>query len=474
MNALLSRLQGILDDRGIITDRDEAEPYLEERRGRFQSKSRVIVRPRDTAEVQAVVRACISEKTSLVPQGGNTGLCGGAVAEADEVILSLERLKGIRDLDPVNNAMTVEAGCVLADLQAQARDANRFFPLSLAAEGSCQIGGNLATNAGGINVLRYGNARDQVLGLEAVMPNGKLLSDLHGLRKNNTGYDLKQLLIGSEGTLGIITAATLKLYPHPDQSANALVALRDLAASITFLGQAQSGSGGTLCSFELIPRIGLDFACRHVTGCSDPMTTPHDWYVLLALQASGDAIDVKILLSQILETAFEADEITDAVVASSEQQAQALWKLREGLVEGQRFEGASIKHDVSVPVSKVPEFIDRASATVTQRVPGIRPCPFGHVGDGNIHFNLSQPVELDGQTFLALWEEINHLVHDHVAELGGSFSAEHGIGISKISEMHRYKDPTALEIMATIKGAIDPDNLFNPGKVIPAPDADPR
>ena len=474
MNALLSRLQGILDDRGIITDRDEAEPYLEERRGRFQSKSRVIVRPRDAAEVQAVVRACISEKTSLVPQGGNTGLCGGAVADVDEVILSLERLREIRDLDPVNNTMTVEAGCVLADLQTQARDANRFFPLSLAAEGSCQIGGNLATNAGGINVLRYGNARDQVLGLEAVMPNGKLLSDLHGLRKNNTGYDLKQLLIGSEGTLGIITAATLKLYPHPDQSASSLVALRDLAASITFLGQAQSGSGGTLCSFELIPRIGLDFACRHVTGCSDPMTTPHDWYVLLALQASGDAIDVKILLSQILETAFEAGEITDAVVASSEQQAQALWKLREGLVEGQRFEGASIKHDVSVPVSKVPEFIDRASATVTQRVPGIRPCPFGHVGDGNIHFNLSQPVEMDGQTFLALWEEINHLVHDHVADLGGSFSAEHGIGISKISEMHRYKDPTALEIMATIKGAIDPDNLFNPGKVIPAPDADPR
>ncbi|HCK76090.1 MAG TPA: hydroxyacid dehydrogenase [Gammaproteobacteria bacterium] len=472
MPALLSRLRDILDDRDIITDRAEAEPYLEERRGRFRGESDVIVRPRDVAEVQAVVRACLSEKTSLVPQGGNTGLCGGAVAESGQVIVSLGRLNKVRHLDRANNTMTVEAGCVLADLQIRARDAHRFFPLSLGAEGSCQIGGNLATNAGGINVLRYGNAREQVLGIEAVMPNGELFSDLHGLRKNNTGYDLKQLLIGSEGTLGVITAATLKLYPHPDQSITALAALRDLQSSISFLEYAQSGSGGTLCSFELMPRIGLDFACRHVVGCSDPMTTPHDWYVLLSLQASGDAIDVEILLSRILETAFEAGEITDAVVASSEQQAQDLWKLREGLVEGQRFEGGSIKHDISVPVSKVPEFIDRASETVTQRVPGIRPCPFGHVGDGNIHFNLSQPVEMDGTAFLALWEEINYLVHDQVAELGGSFSAEHGVGISKIDEMYRYKDPTALAIMATIKRALDPDNLFNPGKVIPAPDTD--
>jgi D-lactate dehydrogenase (cytochrome) len=306
------------------------------------------------------------------------------------------------------------------------------------------------------------------------MPSGEMLSDLHGLRKNNTGYDLKQLLIGSEGTLGIITAATLKLYPHPDQSATALAALRDLPASIAFLGQAQSGSGGTLCSFELMPRIGLEFACRHVTGCSEPMAASHDWYVLLSLQASGDAIDVGALLSRILETAFDAGEITDAVVASSEQQAQSLWKLREGLVEGQRFEGASIKHDISVPVSKVPEFIDKASAAVAEHVPGIRPCPFGHVGDGNIHLNLSQPVDMDGQDFLALWDEINDLVHDQVADLGGSFSAEHGVGISKISEMHKYKDPTALAVMAAIKRALDPDNLFNPGKVIPLPDADSR
>jgi len=474
MNTLLSTLREILDDRGVITDPSETVPYLQERRGRFHGESQVIVRPRNAAEVQAVVRACIAHKTPLVPQGGNTGLCGGAVANADQVILSLERLKQIRDIDPANNTMTVEAGCILAELQATALEARRFFPLSLAAEGSCQIGGNLATNAGGINVLRYGNARDQVLGLEAVMPTGDLLSDLHGLRKNNTGYDLKQLLIGSEGTLGIITAATLKLYPYPDQSATALVALRDLSESIAFLERAQSGSGGTLCSFELMPRVGLDFACKHVSGCSDPMTAPHEWYVLLSLQASGNAISVDALLSEILEKALEVAEIHDAVIASSEQQAKSLWKLREGIVEGQRLEGASIKHDVSVPVSKVPEFIETAWATVAKRVPGIRPCPFGHVGDGNIHFNLSQPVDMDAEAFLGLWEEVNDLVHDHVAGLGGSFSAEHGIGMSKIDEMQRYKDPTALNVMAAIKKALDPDCLFNPGKVIPAPNADSR
>ena len=332
MNTLLSNLREILDDRGVITDPVEAEPYLEERRGRFHGKSQIIVRPRNAAEVQAVVKACAAQKTPLVPQGGNTGLCGGAVANADQIILSLERLKQIRAIDPANNTMTVEAGCILAELQTTARDAGRFFPLSLAAEGSCQIGGNLATNAGGINVLRYGNARDQVLGLEAVMPSGELLSDLHGLRKNNTGYDLKQLLIGSEGTLGIITAATLKLYPYPDQSATALVALHDLPASIAFLERAQSGSGGTLCSFELMHRVGLDFAFKHVSGCSDPMTAPHEWYILLSLQASGDAINVDTLLSAILENALEAGDIHDAVIASSEQQAKSLWKLREGIV----------------------------------------------------------------------------------------------------------------------------------------------
>jgi D-lactate dehydrogenase (cytochrome) len=373
----------------------------------------------------------------------------------------------IRNIDTDNSTMTVEAGCILANLQSTASDAQLFFPLSLAAEGSCQIGGNLATNAGGINVLRYGNARDQVVGIEAVMPNGDLLSELRGLRKNNTGYDLKNLLIGSEGTLGIITAATLKLHPFPNQSATALVGLRDLEASLAFLRLAHRSGGGTLCSFELMPKLGLRFAVRHVTGCEQPLEREYDWYVLLALQTSGSGIDLNGALQALLETAYEQELIHDAVVASSEVQTQKLWKLREGIVEGQLHEGGSIKHDVSVPVSKVPEFILNASEAVQVRIPGIRPCAFGHVGDGNIHFNLSQPVDMDTTEFLSRWEEINLLVHDLVERLGGSFSAEHGVGMLKLDDMHRYKDRAALVAMQAIKHALDPHNLFNPGKVLP-------
>ena len=467
MDALINRLGGFLDPRGLVTANAEMEPYLLERRKKYHGESPLVVRPRDTSEVQKIVRACLDEKVSIVPQGGNTGLCGGAVSSANQIVLSLERMRQIREMDVDNGTMTVEAGCILATLQAAAKSAGRFFPLSLAAEGSCQIGGNLATNAGGINVLRYGNAREQVLGLEAVLPNGEILSDLKGLRKNNTGYDLKNLLIGSEGTLGIITAATLKLFPFPDQSATALVALSDLDASVKFLGAAIKASGGTLCSFELMPRIGLEFAERHVAGCDQPMTDSHEWYVLLALQTSGSVIDLGVTLETLLEHSLDAGLITDAVVASSEQQAQRLWKLREGIVEGQLYEGGSIKHDVSVPISQVARFIVEASAAVSERIPGIRPCPFGHVGDGNIHFNVSQPLDMDTGLFLSRWEEINGLVHDIVHRLGGSFSAEHGIGILKLDDMRRYKDRVAIDAMHAIKQALDPHNLFNPGKVLP-------
>ncbi len=467
MESLLCRLEKVLDARGLVTDPSALDPYLAERRRKFQGKARVVARPRSAEEVRQIVLACIDEGVSIVPQGGNTGLCGGAVTESDQLILSLERMDRIRNIDTDNSTMTVEAGCILANLQSAASDAQFFFPLSLAAEGSCQIGGNLATNAGGINVLRYGNARDQVLGVEAVMPNGDLLSELRGLRKNNTGYDLKNLLIGSEGTLGIITAATLKLYPFPDQSATALVGLRDLEASLAFLRLAHRSGGGTLCSFELMPKMGLQFAVRHVTGCEQPLEREYDWYVLLALQTSGSGIDLNNALQTLLESAYEQELIHDAVVASSEVQTQKLWKLREGIVEGQLHEGGSIKHDVSVPVSKVPEFILSASEAVQGRIPGIRPCAFGHVGDGNIHFNLSQPVDMDTTEFLSRWEEINLLVHDLVEGLGGSFSAEHGVGMLKLDDMYRYKDRAALAAMQAIKHALDPHNLFNPGKVLP-------
>ena len=467
MSNLNDKLRLLVDDRGLLTDTADIEPYLLERRKKYQGQSSIVARPKSVQEVKSIVEVCIEEGVSIVPQGGNTGLCGGAVSESDQLVLSLERLNQIREIDSANNTITVEAGCILANIQNTAQDARRFFPVSLAAEGSCQIGGNLATNAGGINVLRYGNTREQVLGLEAILPNGSLFSDLAGLRKDNTGYDLKQLLIGSEGTLGIITAATLKLYPYPDHNVTAFVALKDLEASISFLGLATELSGGTLCSFELIPHIGLEFACRHISTCDPPLSSKHDWYVLLSLQTSGSTIDLDETLETLLQSALEATLIADAVLAANESQAARLWKIREGIVEGQLFEGGSIKHDISIPVSKVPRFITEASKAVSQRIPGIRPCPFGHVGDGNIHFNLSQPVSMSKDEFLSRWEEINELVHDIVDHMGGSFSAEHGIGILKLNDMQRYKNNVALRTMHTIKKALDPENLFNPGKVLP-------
>ena len=467
MEILLNRLRAILDDKGLVTASSEAEPYLTESRGRYRSEASVIARPVNTDQVAAIVHACSDEKVSLVPQGGNTGLCGGAVAGARQLILSLERLDRVRDLDLANNTITVESGCILANLQQQALSANRYFPLSLGAEGSCQIGGNLATNAGGVNVLRYGNAREQVLGIEAVMPSGEVLSDLNGLRKNNTGYDLKQLLIGSEGTLGIITAAVLKLYPYPDHNATALVALRDLDASIELLQTVSHGSNGSLSSYELLPGLGMQFACQHIPDCNNPLDDSHDWYVLLSLQGSGAALGLDAMLQTLLALALEKGVIVDAIVASNETQAERLWRLRGGIVEAQRFEGGSIKHDISVKVSLVPEFIHRAVDAVKDRLPGIRPCPFGHVGDGNIHFNLSQPLEMDTQEYLSLWAEMNQIVFDIVADLGGSFSAEHGIGMLKLEEMQRYKDPVSVNLMQSLKKAIDPDSLFNPGKVLP-------
>ena len=467
MEKLLHRLRAILDDKGLVTASSEAEPYLNESRGRYRSEASVIARPVDTAQVAAIVHACRAQKVSLVPQGGNTGLCGGAVAGPRQLILSLERLNHVRELDLVNNTITVESGCILANLQQQAANASRYFPLSLGAEGSCQIGGNLSTNAGGVNVLRYGNAREQVLGIEAVMPTGEVLSDLNGLRKNNTGYDLKQLLVGSEGTLGIITAAVLRLYPYPDRSATALVALRDLGASIELLQTASHASNGSLSSFELIPRLGMQFACQHIPDCKDPFDRPYDWYVLLALQGSGATLSLDAILQTLLSLTLEKGIIVDAVVASNETQAERLWRLRGGMVEAQRFEGGSIKHDISVKVSRVPEFIHRAVDAVIERLPGIRPCPFGHVGDGNIHFNLSQPLEMDTREYLSLQGEVNRIVLDIVADLGGSFSAEHGIGMLKLEEMQRYKDPVSVDLMRSIKQAIDPDGLFNPGKVLP-------
>ena len=462
----LARIAAIVGPKGIIADAAGMEPYLHEMRGLYHGAARLVVRPASTEEVAEVVRLCAAARLPIFPQGGNTGLCGAAVASAEGIILSLGRMNRVRALDPVNFAITVEAGCILAEVQRAAAEADRLFPLSLGAQGSCQIGGNLSTNAGGIAVLRYGNARELTLGLEVVLPDGQILSGLSGLRKDNTGYDLKQLFIGGEGTLGIITAATLKLFPRPREVETAFLGLARVEDAMTLFAKARMASGDQLTAFELIPRIGLEIAVAHMSGVQDPLATAHDWYVLLEMSSSQAESGLRSALEAFLTTAMEEGLVADGTIAASAAQARDLWRIREGVVEAQPKLGASIKHDVSVPVSRVAEFINRATAAVDARIPGIRPVAFGHVGDGNIHFNISRPVGADDAAFLARWDEINHIVHDICVGFGGSISAEHGIGLLKRDELAHYKPAAALSVMRRIKAALDPDGIMNPGKML--------
>jgi D-lactate dehydrogenase (cytochrome) len=466
--ALRSQLAAIVGPKAAISEAAEMAPYLHEERGLYHGKAALVLRPSSTEEVARIVAACAKTKTPIVPQGGNTGLCGGAAPheDASEVIVSLGRMNTVRAIDPVNFTISVDAGCVLADIQRIALEHDCLFPLSLAAEGSCQIGGNLATNAGGINVLRYGNTRDLVLGLEVVLPDGRVWNGMRALGKDNTGYALRHLFVGAEGTLGIITGAVLKLFPRPKETATALCAVRELVAVTQLLSQARALSGDSVTAFELIPRIGLEMCVRHVAGCSDPFGAAHPWYVLIEFSTSRPNSGLRGTFDQLLESAFESGIVTDAVVAESQEQAKKLWRLRESLPEAQKHEGGSIKHDVAVPVSLVPTFIAEAAAAVTARFPGCRPVPFGHVGDGNVHFNVSQPVGADKAAYLAQWEAMNRVVHDMVVGMNGSISAEHGIGLLKVEEMKHYKDAVELGLMRLLKRAIDPANLMNPGKVV--------
>ncbi len=469
MEKTLANIRTIVGNHGWMDDPNAMLPYLVETRGLFQGHALAVVRPDSTSQVAQVVGLCQQAGIGIVPQGGNTGRCGGATPSehGHEIVLNLSRLKRIRQLDPSNYTITVEAGCILADIQATAANAQRLFPLSLGAEGSCQIGGNLASNAGGTNVLRYGNARDLVLGLEVVLADGQIWDGLTALRKNNTGYDLKDLFIGAEGTLGIITAAVLKLFPQPRDVQTALIALPELEACVELLAQAREASGDTVSTFELMGRTGLDFALRHIPGCRDPMDTPYPWYILLVLSSSRAQASLRDCLEDLLADAYEQGLVMDAVIADSEAQAQGLWQLREGIVEAQRFEGGSIKHDIAVPVSQVPWFIHQANIQVEQLLPGIRVCAFGHVGDGNIHYNLSQPVDMDQAEFLGMWDQFKRIVHDIVAGMNGSFSAEHGIGRLKVGEMARYKSDIELDLMRKLKQALDPKRIMNAGKVVP-------
>jgi len=464
---LLATLRAIVGEANVLTSDSDVAPYLTDWRDRYHGRARAVVRPSTTAEVAAVMRCCAEHGVAVVPQGGNTGLCGGATPDeaGGEVVVSLSRLNRVRAIDADNATLTVEAGMPLERVQQAAAAAGLLFPLSLAAEGSCAIGGNLATNAGGTAVLRYGNARELVLGLEVVLADGRIWNGLRGLRKDNAGYDVKQLFLGSEGTLGIITAAVLKLFPRSRTSATAWIALADVEAAIALLSRLRQALGDRLTGYELLGRACVDLARARFPALPDPLPD-HAWYVLA--QADDPATDSPLArqLEAALTAAIEQGVAQDVAIAQSTQQAQALWELRERVPEAQRLEGLNIKHDISLPVSKVPEFLDQARSQLDLALHGVRYIVFGHLGDGNLHYNLSAPVGADAQDFLEQAGRAQRIVYDLVAQLGGSFSAEHGIGRLKRDELTRYRPAVEVELMRRIKRALDPDHLLNPGKVI--------
>ncbi|GLK84872.1 FAD-binding oxidoreductase [Ancylobacter defluvii] len=449
----------------VLTAPGDTAAYLREERGLYDGRTPAVLRPGSAEEVGFIVAACAEAGAPIVPQGGNTGLVGGQMPFG-ELVVSLARLDKIRQVDPIDMTMTVEAGCILDTIHNAAEAVGCLFPLHIASQGSCRIGGNLATNAGGTAVLRYGNAKELVLGLEVVLADGRVWNGLKRLRKNNAGYDLKQLFLGTEGTLGIITAAVLKLFPAPAQRTTAFLAVPDPEHALKLLHRLRGLAGDGLTTFELMADFGIETVLKHMPGTVRPFAGRYDWYVLTEFSAPTRAFDLGALMESGLEAAMEAGEVTDAVIAASEAQADALWRLREDMSEAQKHEGGSIKHDVSVPVSKVPEFLARALPAVTAELPGLRPCPFGHVGDGNIHFNLSQPVGMEKAAFIDMWERFNRIVHDIVTEMDGSIAAEHGIGRLKAHELAHYADPLALELMGRLKHALDPLGLLNPGKVL--------
>jgi len=464
---LRARLDAAVGSTQVLTAPADIAPYLTDWRGRYHGNAQAVVRPGNTGEVAEVVRACAEARVGIVPQGGNTGQCGGATPEpgGDGVVISLARMNRIRAVDPDNATLTAEAGATLVAVQEAATDAGLHFPLSLAAEGSCTIGGNLSTNAGGTAVLRFGNARELTLGIEVVLPDGRVWDGLRGLRKDNTGYDLKQLFIGAEGTLGIVTAAVLKLFPAPRTRATAFAALADVPAAIALLHAMKQALGDRLTGFELISGPSLALTRRQFPALPDPLPG-HAWYTLVQADDSAAGSPVAADLEQALAAEAETGTVQDAVVAQSGEQARALWALRENIAEAQRLDGPNIKHDISLPVSVIPRFLDEARAALLAALPGVRFVTFGHLGDGNLHYNLAAPAGTAPETFLERTPAANRIVHDLVAAHGGSISAEHGIGQQKRAELVRYKSAVEIDLMRTIKAALDPAALFNPGKVL--------
>lgn len=461
----IERLKAAVGPNGFSEDPSEIAPHLVEWRSRYRGSTPLLLKPQATAEISAVLRICNETCTPVVAQGGNTGLVGGQIPLAGEILLSLARMNCIRTIDAPGMSAIVEAGVVLAALQRAADEAGAYFPLSLAAEGSAMLGGNVSTNAGGVHVLRYGAARQLVLGLEVVLADGRVLDLLRTVHKDNTGYDLKQLFIGAEGTLGIVTVAALKLFPKPQARETALIAVRDPRAAIELLHLFADGASGLLSAFELIPRIGVELVVAHIPRTSDPLAVPSPWYVL-AEATGGNSVPVKSIFENIAETAINSGLAVDAALATNEMQRAALWHLRESLSEAQKLEGASIKHDVSVPLRSIPDFLLRGCAAVEALVPGVRPVPFGHLGDGNIHFNFSAPRTGNEADFLSRRDEVSRVVHDLVHAFGGSISAEHGLGVTKRDEIARYKSAAELDVMRALKRTLDPNNILNPGKLL--------
>ena len=464
----LEMLSAIVGTSGLLTAKDDIAPYLTDWRGLYVGNAVAVVRPANRDELVKVVALCAENKITIVPQGGNTGMCGAAtpVAGGSGIVVCLSRMNRIIEVDALNNTITVEAGCILANIQHAATEAGRLFPLSLGAEGSCQIGGNLSTNAGGVNVLRYGNTRDLVLGLEVVLPDGRVWNGLRALRKDNTGYDLKQLFVGAEGTLGIISAAVLKLFPRPRSQAVAFVAVRDPDAAVALLAALRERCGDSVTAFELISRACLDLLLAHIPGSRDPLPVPHRWYVLTELGDAGDDAALQGHVEAVLAEAAERGLVADAAIAATQAQAAAFWKLRESIPDAARDAGLVYRHDISVAVSKIPAFIRAAGAALEARFPGTRVICFGHLGDGNLHYNAFVPGRDRSDAAARTATDVNRLVHDVVNSMGGSISAEHGIGVSKRAELARCKDAVELDLMRTVKHALDPHGLMNPGKIL--------
>ncbi len=465
----IDALVRIVGAQHAICEEEAMAPYLVEWRDRYHGRAALVLKPGSTEEVAAILKLADDTRTAIVPQGGNTGLVGGQIPfeSGHEVVVSLARLDRVRDIDLASNTMTVEAGLVLALAQQEAERAGRFFPLSLASEGSAQIGGVLATNAGGMGVLAYGSARDLTLGLEVVLAGGQVWNGLKSLRKDNTGYDLKDLFVGSEGTLGIITAAVLRLFPKVAAKVTCMAGLRALETAPAFFARVFAGAGPALGAFEIMSRTGIEFVLKHGSLVRDPFPSPHGWYVLFDLTSPREDENLQQLAETVLGEGLVSGEIDAAVIAASLAQAEALWRLRTLMSEVQKLEGGSIKHDVAVPVARVPELVTRANQLVELMIPGARPVPFGHLGDGNIHYNVSQPPGMDRAIFLSHWEALNAAVHEIVLDLGGSISAEHGIGRMKRDLLAHAKQPVELDLMRKIKQAFDPNSILNPGKLLP-------